>query len=276
MLQIKFRIIIDDNLSPDFNMAADLFLMQRCSLLSGDDEVTLRVYSWQPATISLGYMQSPQQVLNGAKLAETGFAWIRRPTGGRAVFHCNDITYSIVVPQGLEAMMGATIAQTYQVISTCLIASFEHLGIKCTTHDSAYDTQSARKEVKMPCFLAPNRNEIMADGKKLVGSAQKRSQNAVLQHGSIPLGRDYQTIVHYLNLETEERVRQEQQLEQKTTFIHNFLPACSFETAAQALVHGFQTTLTKAPWIVRPWSNAEVKEIVTLSHSEEFRKTFMQ
>ena len=90
--------------------------------------------------------------------------------------------------------------ETYRIISRCLMGGLNDVGIQCVSCDSTNALRETKREMKLPCFLAPNRNEIMVDGKKLVGSAQKRTAEAILQHGSIPLTSAYRNLPDYLKL----------------------------------------------------------------------------
>ena len=96
-------------------MAADLYLMEHCP----EDEFVLRLYRWEPAAITLGYMQRPRQQLQFDALHSDGVDWIRRPTGGRAVLHKEDLTYSCVFSRNLTEL-GSSVETTYAVITRCL------------------------------------------------------------------------------------------------------------------------------------------------------------
>jgi lipoate-protein ligase A len=183
-------------------MAADLYLLSLCEQ---SPAVFVRLYSWKKPSITLGVTEKPQETLDLAAIAAHDVEWIRRPTGGRSVLHDHDITYSCVFSAEGVNGMGASLMETYGVISSCLMNGLEKAGIRCGAHDSPLDSHISRMSARLPCFLSPNRHEIMVEGRKLLGSAQKRSAKAVLQHGSIPLTPAFRLLPDYLVLSAEER-----------------------------------------------------------------------
>ena len=264
------RIIADKAQCPGFNMAADLFLLRSCEQGRG---VIVRLYEWKPASISIGYMQKPTDILDGPALLEKNIAWVRRPTGGRAILHEGDITYSCIFPASLVAM-GRTVMETYSVIATCLMAGLRKLGIQCTTMDSFDQLLNTKREVKLPCFLAPNRDEIMVGKRKLVGSAQKRDAQAVLQHGSIPISDAYRTLPDFLSISEDQRSVQKRLLAQKSICLHDIDPSLEAADVRQAISHGFTATL---PFEAEeaPWSIEELEKIEALMKSNDFKETWM-
>ncbi len=182
-MDITLRFIQDPARPASFNMAADRYLLSQCS---EKPLVVVRFYSWVKPTITIGVAQKAEDILALDAMEKSGVVWIRRPTGGRAVFHCEDITYTCAFSKSI-AMMGQDIAATYHLIARCLMSGLQRAGIESLPHSFFIDAHDVNREIKLPCFLAPNRSEIMVHGKKLVGSAQKRNAEAVMQHGSIPL-----------------------------------------------------------------------------------------
>jgi lipoate-protein ligase A len=114
----ELRIIIDPTRTAAFNMAADLYLLEQAS---HGHTVFLRFYTWSPPAISLGCMQKAEETLDLAEMKKHGVDWIRRPTGGRAILHWNDLTYAFVFPI-VTPTMGTTINESYAVISRCLMS----------------------------------------------------------------------------------------------------------------------------------------------------------
>jgi lipoate-protein ligase A len=252
----SLRIIRDCAHDAAFNMAADQYLLARAQDLN---TVFLRTYSWKPPAVSLGHMQKPVLVLDGNALQREGIDWVKRPTGGRAILHWNDLTYGFVFPADTEGL-GSTINESYAVISRCLLTGLELAGMPCTAHDSAADYSATKREIKLPCFLSPNRNEIMVQGKKLVGSAQKRTAGAVLQHGSIPLDGSFRRLPEFLAISQEERARQRALLEKKCIGVNEINPAIDFEKLSACIIKGF-TEILKFTAVEKPWDNEELKEI---------------
>lgn len=269
-VDVKLRFIQDPPRSAAFNMAADLYLLDRAAR---SNNLTVRLYRWQAPTITIGYMQRPAELLDMQAVQRHGAEWIRRPTGGRALLHHQDITYSCVFSRKIRRM-GTTLAATYRLISRCLMHGLEIAGIACEPHDSEIDSARARSEIKLPCFLAPNREEIMVGGRKLVGSAQKRQGRSVLQHGSIPLSCAFRQLPHYQKVETEERRALVELLQTKCTCVAELLPDFSEQDIVAALKQGFAEVLS-FEMVEEPWSGEELRDIVMLSESEEFRALWM-
>ena len=251
-----FRIIDDGPHDTAFNMAADLYLLSLCEQAPS---IFVRLYSWERPSITLGAAEKPRETLDMAAISEKDVAWIRRPTGGRSVLHDHDITYSCIFSNGIREM-GTTLMGTYEVISNCLMKGLALCGINCAAHESALDDQSPRGRARLPCFLSPNRHEIMVKGKKLVGSAQKRTSNAVLQHGSIPLTPAFRMLPDLLNVEQDQRKAQERLLGQKTICISELLPEFDVKEIRRNLLRGFRQTLP-FPLESAPWTARELDEI---------------
>jgi lipoyl(octanoyl) transferase len=255
-----FRIIHDCARNAAFNMAADRYLLERAAK---ENTVFLRIYGWAPPAISLGLLQPPGEILDKDKIAAAGVDYAVRPTGGRAVLHWNDLTYSIAFPHSAPSM-GKTISESYAIISRCLRRGLEMAGIQSMTHDSAGEYAATKRVQKLPCFLSPNRNEIMVQGKKLIGSAQKRTNAAILQHGSIPLDGSFRRLPEFLLLPEEEKAMQRILLEKKCVCIHEIDPSINFEKLRTCLIKGFVEILPFSP-VEIPWSAEEVTAISNIS-----------
>jgi lipoate-protein ligase A len=271
-MRFSIRFIVDAPQTAAFNMAADLFLMERCA---GTDStvVTVRFYSWQPAAITLGCMQRVTDQLDTDALARDGIDWVRRPTGGRAVLHADDLTYSCVFPRSLPEL-GNSVPATYRIITRCLVIGLSTAGIESSLQESASPLIKNSRNVRLPCFLAPNRNEIMVQGRKLVGSAQYRTATAVLQHGSLPLTTAYSRLPRYLRLSGDERKRQEKLLQEKCIAIGEIAPDLSINRLITVLIDGFSKGLgcSGKPWA---WDDAERASIESMSHREPFRRRYL-
>ena len=171
----KWRLIVDPDLTGVENMARDEALVMGAETGAGDMPV-LRLYGWSEPTISIGYVQE------AASLVRAGLPVVRRMTGGRAVIHDDEVTYSITAPIYHPLFTGG-IACSYAVISGCIVAALKNIGISATLSRSAGRGRGeGRAEA---CFHAPSRSEVLVDGRKLVGSSQRRFKRAFLQHGSI-------------------------------------------------------------------------------------------
>ena len=176
--------------------------------VNGEAPPTLRFYGWKPAAVSLGYFQRAAEEINIEKCRKLGIDVVRRLTGGRAVLHDTELTYSIVVKED-HPLIPATITASYRYFSQGVLAGLRKLGIdaEMSMPKAAYG-QPKPKHTSAACFDAPSQYEITAQGRKLVGSAQVRKLGAVLQHGSILLSFNPVLLASLLNLpglETEDR-----------------------------------------------------------------------
>jgi lipoate-protein ligase A len=261
------RIIQDLPRSAAFNMAADIWSLENIPR----NCVQVRIYSWQQPTITLGYMQEARALLDFSACQHNRVCWIRRITGGRAVLHHDDITYSCIFP-AVITFMGRTIAQSYEIISQCLLAGLAHVNIAAQSHAEP-GTQpllpGSGQRTTLPCFLSPSRREIMVEGRKFVGSAQKRTATAVLQHGSLPLSGQHCTLAQYLNLDQKERDRQELLLREKSTHLAAIAPGLAPDTLKAALAEGFKKQLN-IPSVTEPWNPGELEAISALCQNHEF------
>ncbi|MBN1758493.1 MAG: lipoate--protein ligase family protein [Chitinispirillaceae bacterium] len=267
----SLRFIIDPPRSAFFNMAADLFLMQQCS---ASPVITVRFYSWKPPAITLGRLQRSYEQLVEEHLQRDGITWIRRPTGGRAVLHREDLTYSCIFSRSIAAM-GSGVADTYAIITRCLVEGLAECGIALSAQERSSPLIKSGRSVKLPCFLAPNRNEIMVNGRKLIGSAQYRSSDSVLQHGSLPLTDAYRRLPYYMPLSDDERLRQQEQLKQKSIALAEINPRLSGHEIIEALIQGFRGILS-CPHYRSDWNSEELDAIGHLASSDIFQRQWLQ
>ncbi len=164
---------------PYFNMAYDESLM---GAIENNETVLLHFFNFKPASVSIGYHQKVEQWL--LNLEEKGVQWVRRRTGGRAVIHCNDCTYSLVFQRD-NPIIGGNIIESYKRIALGFKKAFEILGIP-TSIQRGREKTSGRKKVPL-CFSATSLAELTWRGKKIIGSAQFRNKGIVLQEGTIML-----------------------------------------------------------------------------------------
>jgi len=216
-------------------MAADLAMLEKAAQ---DGAAHLRLYTWDPPAVSLGCTQKPGEVLDFDALRRDGVEWVLRPTGGRPVLHAQDLTYSIAFPANSDAF-GRSIRESYRVVAQCLKTGLALAGIACDTHDSDLDAALVRREGKLPCFLAPNREEIMVAGRKLMGSAQKRTGAAVMQHGSIPMGTASRDLPRYLRLSEAVRRQYASSLRDKCVCVSELDNRISIGRLSECLAAGF-------------------------------------
>ncbi len=193
---LKWRFLDTGKESAFFNMALDEAIVNNVS--RNVSSPTLRLYEWNPNAVTFGYSQDINKIINVERCRDEGVDITRRLTGGRAVFHVNELAYSIVASAD-DPFLGGNIMDTYQSINKVLIESFKLLGIdakinRCGTENGM---PSSNRRL-LPCFLTTSKFEITLDGKKLVGSAQRRFNGLFLQQGSILIGPGHKKIINYI------------------------------------------------------------------------------
>ena len=175
----QWRLIYDPPAAGAHNMAVDDAIL--ASVLAGQAAPTLRLYAWSPPCLSLGYGQKSTDV-DFHRVAESGWHVVWRPTGGRAILHADELTYSVALPAG-HPLADGDIVESYRRISQGLVAGLSSLGL-IPHADRRTQTHGVSGPV---CFETPSHYEITVNGRKLVGSAQVRRKGGLLQHGSLPL-----------------------------------------------------------------------------------------
>ncbi len=148
---------------------------------------TIRFYSSHPAAISIGYFQDIRKEVNIDKCRKAGVDIVRRITGGKAVFHSDEITYCVVAGDQ-EKIFPPDITGAYKVISRCIARGLSYLGINADLAEGG--RAGAGEEFKSCCFSVPSKNELLVGGRKICGSAQVRKKGGFLQHGSLLLAFD--------------------------------------------------------------------------------------
>jgi len=234
-----WRLIISSPSSGSWNMAVDEAILEE--VVSRDAPTTLRLYSWHPYCLSIGHAQSISEVNTGF-LIEKGWGVVRRPTGGRAILHADELTYSINAPINDPHIQGGVI-ESYQHLSQCLLHALDSIGIKT---DSKPKVEEEKHLSKNPvCFQYPSDYEITFQGKKLIGSAQARKINGLLQHGAIPLFGDISRIISTLNFKNDEKkLKAKSSLLTRATTLQAVMGyMISWKVMADAILHAFEETL---------------------------------
>ena len=235
-----YRFIETNGNNGAMNMALDEALLISAS--THQELPALRLFSWDPPTLSLGYAQKSTDV-NRIQLKENGWDLVRRPTGGRAILHTDELTYSIAAPID-DPVMAGSLLESYQRISRALLKALNILGI-VARGDSTYSSTKSPGSVDPICFEVPSNYEITVNGKKLIGSAQARKNGGVLQHGSLPLNGDLTRITQVLNYSHEEKRKKAITglLEHAGTIQSLTGKNISLEQAQQAFISAFSTEL---------------------------------
>ena len=159
---------------------------------------TLRFYAWAPPCVSMGRNQKVAEV-DAARCAARGYGIVRRPTGGRAILHTDELTYSVIAAPD-HPLMAGLVLDSYLRLSAGLVAGLVRLGIAA---EPAPGTNRPGPDVSAACFEVPSAYEIVAGTRKVLGSAQARRARSVLQHGSLPLTGDLTRVVDCLTFADE-------------------------------------------------------------------------
>jgi len=221
-------------------MAVDEAILE--AIGSGEVRPTLRLYAWDPPCLSLGYAQ-PIQDVDLTALHAHGWDIVRRPTGGRAILHTDELTYSVIGPLD-EPRLAGSLLQSYHVLSTALLDALHRLEIPAEASPQAALPLGASVQGPV-CFEVPSNYEITIHGKKLVGSAQARRKEGVLQHGSLPLTGDLTRITQALKF-TDSPARQKaaERIWQRATTVERTLGhPVEWQDAAQTFSQAFAQTL---------------------------------
>ncbi len=197
----EWRLLVDGYLTPAENMARDEVLLRR--VIAGASSPCLRFYRWKPPGLSIGRFQ---KVVNGVDLGgcrKHGVKVVRRLTGGEAVLHDDELTYSIIVPVTQRKFERKGVVDTYRVISRTLVRGLELAGLSSTMAGEAPTRPDPAGQGI--CFYTPTVYEIVAGGRKIIGSAQTREMMTILQHGSVPIDWDVSKLFDVTGIPEEER-----------------------------------------------------------------------
>ena len=230
--------------TPSFNMALDE------ALLNWHSEKlippVIRFYEWKPATLSIGYFQQVHKDIDLEEVHRQGLGFVRRPTGGRAVLHEHELTYSIIVEEDYPNMP-QSVTEAYRVLSEGLLLGFRNLGLDA--YFSVPDTEEKKEDLKRPksavCFDAPSWYELVVEGRKVAGSAQTRQKGVILQHGAILLDMDEEKLLSLFRFADEEaRERMRRKLPEKAVAMNRLVNRpFTIEQCVEAFKSGFQQSL---------------------------------
>lgn len=222
-----------------WNMAVDESVLEH--IHRGESKPTLRLYSWDPPCLSLGHAQSFKDV-DVERLHAHGWEVVRRVTGGRAILHTDELTYS-VTGSAEDPVLAGGVLESYNRLAQALLHAVQSLSVpvEMKEHEDGHTHQN----LNPVCFEVPSTYEITVDGKKLIGSAQARKKEGVLQHGSLPLTGDLTRICDALIFADDlSRHQAKERLLARATTVESVLGvAPTWESAAQAFVKGFEAKL---------------------------------
>lgn len=219
-----------------FNMETDLFLAGNCE----PGKAVFRLYRWDPYCISLGANQD-ESIINYDETEKDKIDIVSRPTGGRAILHAEEITYSVIYPVNADTSARELYTNINFALKNGLAKYNKKLnGIGLETEQP--DFSSLYKENSgAVCFTVSAKSELKFEGKKLVGSAQRKFKNSILQHGSILCDNYHTGITEYLNISLEEKAKLKSELTEKTIELKSILKQeINYELLSEALIVGFQ------------------------------------
>ena len=236
----QWRLLVDATpRTGAWNMALDEAIVD--AVASGDAPPTLRFYQWEPPALSLGKRQ-PLEGIDLARCAADGVDVVRRATGGWAILHTDEFTYSVAC-RGDDPRVAGPILDAYRTLSQGLIVGLGLLGVVATM-------RAARPEgthnLSAACFEVPSAYEVTVGERKLIGSAQARMGARILQHGSLPLRGEIARVVDYLTFADEQaRATLATRLRGHAITLGEALGRpISFDEVAPAMARGFGAALT--------------------------------
>lgn len=260
-----WRLLLTPAAPGAWNMAVDEAILE--AAWRGTSLPTLRLYAWEPPCLSLGYAQ-PLSDVDLPRLQAHGWDLVRRPTGGRAILHTDELTYSVAAPPN-EARLAGTVLEAYHRLALALLEALRRLGLAAEVQERSAAPQGAN--TNPVCFEVPSTSEITVGGKKLVGSAQARRKEGVLQHGSLPLAGDLTRILEVLVFPDDAARRRaaERLLARATTVASVLGHPLSWSQASRAFIAAFQDVLELElePGALTPTEVARAEELVRTKYA---------
>lgn len=271
----RWRLLDTGRSAGPYNMAVDEGLTQ--SVVEKDGRPILRLFGWNPPTVSFGYGQDPAREVDLEKCRRAGVELVRRPTGGRAVLHWEELTYSLICRQD-HPRLGGGIEETYRVIGECLVESLRRFGAPVVLEPASQrPTRPRGAGATAPCFSSISRWEVKCRGRKLIGSAQRRVDGAILQHGSLMLGEAHCRILDLLpSMPDRLRSAWQRQLEEHSICLGECVER-EIEVAelVSCLADGFSRCLGVGMCsdVLTPREELRARELVAKKYGDPFRRT---
>lgn len=220
------------------NMAIDEALLHWHSV--GEINPVLRFYGWKRPSLTFGHFQNVPKTIDFSGIEKHRCEYVRRLTGGSAVLHDDELTYSIVVSEN-HPKIPKSVNEAYYVLTKGLMEGYRNLGIAC---EFASPERHSRERSAV-CFERPAIYELIVDGKKLSGNAQTRMKGVLLQHGSIPMSFDTDMLFDLFHFPSERvRKRQRKAFEHKAISINDITgKKHTYEMLKEAFLDGFKKGL---------------------------------
>lgn len=221
--------------SGKYNMDFDMSLAQNCR----DDEAFIRLYRWKPFCISLGANQSFNSI-NLDKASRHHINVVKRPTGGRAILHSEELTYSVVTPLNKISSLRKLYFEINEALREGLILYNNRLSTVSLESNRPDIRNLYKHSVSEVCFAISAKSEIQFEGKKLIGSAQRRINKSVLQQGSILCGDHHRIIAEFLRLSDEDFIETQKEIAAKTTELETILKVkTNYDRLGNCIIKGF-------------------------------------
>ena len=245
---MEWRLIKDSYYTGFMNMAIDEAIM--IAHREGLVPPTIRFYQWSPAAVSLGYFQDLQKEIDVDVCKNLGIDVVRRPTGGKAVLHDKELTYSFVIRES-HPLVNDSILETYKKISGGMIRGLSYLGItaelvplreklKSASSGNEAKPKISHSDIKSICFSVPSQYEVQVEGKKILGSAQIRKKEIVLQHGSLLIELEKDKLFSVFNFPSVQ-IRERLKTRFKATSLEEILKKkIDFSELSKILPRGFE------------------------------------
>lgn len=210
-----WRFLDSGHLPPATNMAIDEALIE---IYAREHQPVFRIYGWQPPGFSIGCSQKAADVLDVCACRRDGIPIVKRATGGGIIYHCREVTYSVVCSE-VDIGSPITVKKGYKTICSFLLESYRRYGLKPSF---AIDCNAGNKIRSTFCFSSFEDYDILIDGRKIGGNAQKWRRKIILQHGSIPLDTDFPSVMKYIkepvDIAVEKTISMKQAAGREVTF----------------------------------------------------------
>jgi lipoate-protein ligase A len=221
------------------NMALDECMINW--LNEGKIGPTLRFYGWKEPSLSLGRFQKAERTIDFEAVKKHNCQYVRRLTGGSAVLHDNELTYSLVISED-DPGIPKTVQDAYYILSKGVLEGYRALGVNA---EYAIPERELKKDRSAICFEKPAIYEMVADGKKLSGNAQTRLRGVLMQHGSIPMSMDVDMLFDLFRFPSEKsRARKREAFYNKAVALDDIMKEeHTYEMATKAFKKGFEKGL---------------------------------
>lgn len=263
-----WRLLTSGSGDGAWNMAVDEALLD--AVVAGEGQPTLRLYAWIPPAVSLGFFQPLDDGISLPEIAARGFGLVRRPSGGRAILHKDEVTYSVTVPEGLIPD-GQSVMGSYRSISRGIEEGLGLLGLGASLADRKDQPRMKAEGLPTVCFAKAAKCDMTVSGRKIVGSAQTRRRGVIMQHGSVPITIDPAEHLAVMPGDGADEASQEV-LRQSACGIADALGRpVSYDEVCAALVEGFaaRLNLELAPGELSAWEQARAEELKASKYATE-------